>query len=190
MDYDILDLENIALDIRKYFKQYKSQQNGRPYRPHKDHDTHAVWLNAAEKCSELKCDPLTFVEIAFQNAKHGPFPKHLGSKAMDRWAQNHSQLHCKEIADGDCTLHDVDLREEIRTAEHFCWSAVAHRDKKFEDVIKSEVFPISAYVRIYLSPDVETVKLFAERASEEIQNNPGLYAALHKLNMDMSLIFK
>ena len=192
MDYhDLLDRDNIAFEIRKYFKSYKAKQLGRPYKPHPDHDTTKVWEAAADKCIELGSDPLSFVEAAFRycnvKGKHnGPFPKHLGSKAMDRWCENFEKIN---TSGQEGSMYENDIASEMTTASVMCYSASTGRGEPLEEVLLSEIAPIRAYVRIFLMPTKSIIKKYKDEAQEEIINNPGLYGALQKLGMDMSLVF-
>jgi hypothetical protein len=187
MDYNDLELENIALTIRKQFILLKSQAQKRTYKPHKSHDTAVIWKAAAKKCVELECNPVDFVQIAFDKASTGPYPKMLGGKAVDRWVSD----YMRNAPTSDCgnNIYEQELEEEIKTAEHFCWSAAASSGKSFEDVVRSSVMPISAYARIYLCPDPQTAFIYARDAEKELQGNPGVVAALKKRNMNMDLIF-
>jgi hypothetical protein len=187
MDYDDLELENIALTIRKQFILLKSQVQKRTYKPHKSHDTPEIWKAAAKKCAELDCNPVDFVQIAFDKATTGPYPKMLGGKAVDRWVSDYTRT--ASSFEGADNIYEQELEEEIRTAEQFCWSAATSSDKTFEDVVRSGVMPISAYTRIYLCPDPQTIFMYAKEAAKELQGNPGVVAALKKRNMNMDLIF-
>jgi len=189
--YDLLDRENIALDIRKYFKDYKARQLGRPYKPHPDHDTTEVWQKAADKCIELKSDPLSFVEAAFRycsvKSKHnGPFPKQMGSKAMDRWCENFEKLNSSGTED---SAYENDVASEMTSASTICFSASMNRGVPLEEVLLSDLAPVKAYVRILLFPSEDIIGKYREEAQKEITNNPGLYEALCKLGMDVSVIF-
>ena len=188
MDYDDLEIENLALEIRRHFISLKSRQKGRTYKPHKSHDKPEVWKKAAMTCSSLNCNPVDFVQIAFDKATNGPYPKTLGGKSIVSWVTAHTNNITPE--DGCDNIYEQELEVEIKTAENFCWTAAVSSNKPFEEVVRSSIVPISAYMRIFLCQDPQTAFMYRTDAVKELTGNPGIVEALKKKQMDMKLIFE
>ena len=191
MDYDTLDLENLALDIRKLFLGYKKNKLRKPhYKPHPDHDAPEVWFKAAVKCSELGSDALSFVEAAFRHCKQaGPFPKQLHSKAMNRWCEGFVLPGGNEKS--ELTAYEDSIKTEINTVANICYAAFVNRGIPIEESLVSNFVHASACVKIFLMPDsTKVLDKFKEKALEELRDNPGLHGALENLGMDLTLIFE
>jgi hypothetical protein len=195
------DHRKLAQEIRIIFQREKRQQLKKPYRPHPDHDTDAVWENAALKCMELEADAYSFVRAAFDHCvvssgrqQRGPFPKLLGSKAMDRWYSAYagiSQQSREENEGVSLTPFESSVKDSIDTLAVMAYTAMNCNGTPLEHTIVDENTPAPAYARYFLMPSSSIVRYnYRTQVIEQISKNPNLGRALESLGLNITELYE
>jgi len=193
------DRKKLAQEIRTLFQREKREQLKKPYRPHPSHDTDEVWEKAALKCMELDADPYSFVRSAFEfcliNAKNskGPFPKHLGSGAMNRWYANYAgdKDTGETCVEENLSPFESQVRSDINTLSQMAYSAFMYRGVPIEDTLCMEITPAPAYARFFLMPDAFMVRhKYRKQVLYQVSRNPSLGKALERLGLNMDKLYE
>ena len=194
------DHRKLAQEIRTIFQREKRQQLNKPYRPHPDHDTDEVWERAAMKCMELEADAYSFVRAAFDHCvvssgrqQRGPFPKLLGSKAMNRWYSAYSGIsRCdREENKAALTPFESSVKDSIDTLAVMAYTAMQCNGTPLEHTIADENTPAPAYARYFLMPSSSIVRYnYRTQVIEQISKNPNLGHALENLGLNMKKVYE
>ncbi len=178
----------VAELLKKYFNAAKSEQQGKPYRPHPRYRRLEIWLAAADLAIELKADPYDFVKAAFLFAQipGGPFPQNLSAGCARRWYVQYRQSAIK-----NGKFPDSIFKDEITSTFHALARQMVASGKRPRDFLldtfltKEDVAP--AFTRVLLLPkDPDILAKFGRKARSEIVGNQKLLQILQELNMDLS----
>jgi hypothetical protein len=178
----------VAELLKKYFNAAKSEQQGKPYRPHPRYRRIEIWLAAADIAIEMKADPYDFIKAAFLfcTVPGGPYPQNLAANCARRWYSIYRQSAVKNGKFPDSIFKDEITNTIQALARQMMTSGKRPRDFLLDTFLtKEDVAP--AFTRVLLlSKDPDILAKFGRKARSEIVGNQKLLTILQELKMDLS----
>lgn len=184
-------IDYTAQQIRKYFVESKTQQQGHAYRPQPKFNRKEFWTAAAEICIELQADPYSFVISAFLGCAvpGGPFPNQLCGSAIRKWFAAYKKLNSAPDG-GDVYAHALDylIRYCIRDAIQMARLHNRTREQIFLEDFLIQEHQMAAWIRALLCPTPAILKKWGHPAYAEIMSNPRLYSILQEQGYNLKFM--